>query len=362
MSLLSLGLDSMAKKKANKKQAKLIDKNTALMGQEFDKRDLIARQSDDRISNLVNREYGDQSKLADSTFSYLLGQNQTGFDEQQTIAKKAFDEQMGAFGGLMTAKRASRLEQIDASERERARQQAFQSQADDLAAALPGQIGFDSQQEGRANAFADRSAFINKNTTAPAEAPSFARDPRLAGAYAGANQAGVQSGVGDALHSATLSSYRDAYQGSERDLADFASAIDTLTNKAEISRSALPAELAVGGAKAKNAQDTYDATIDFSKGNAERTADTAKNYRDALTASKQQNSDALAQAFDNYFGRQYSTENNLVGNLLDASLNKQNQIVGIRNQQIQGIRPNTFWGDLARTAEKAANAYAKGGG
>jgi hypothetical protein len=358
-------LDAKAKSKAKSKQADLIQQSNKVSQEQFDRRNQITSDSDARTHDLIDREYADTSGLEDSTFGYLLGQNQAGFDEQQTIAKKAFDEQMSAFGGLMTAKRASRLEQIDASERELARQRAFQAEADQLADALPGKIGFAAQEADRSAAFQRRGDFAKSVISAAAAPPSYAKDPRLAAAYAGGQEQGVQAGIGDALSSAKLSSYRDAFQGAERNIADFGSDIDVLGRKAANSRAALPAELAPGDLKASDAQQTYDWTVDMSKDDAQRRADLNKDYRTNLSNAQQQNADSLSKAFANFFGRSYDTENTLVGRLTGASSGLENKIVSLNNMRVNNTQPNYKWGDLARlidkTGEQAARAMAGGG-
>ena len=90
--------DRSAQKSTARRQQQLSDRATAMQGAEFDRRMGYVRGSDTRTDALLNRQYGDTAGLEDSTFGYMLGQNQAGFDEQSGIAARAFDEQMTATG------------------------------------------------------------------------------------------------------------------------------------------------------------------------------------------------------------------------------------------------------------------------
>lgn len=366
MGLLKMGIDALGASSANKKQAKLINKNTALSRAEFDKRDAVVQDSDRWMSEIARQEAERAGTNSDETFAYLLGQNRSGFDEQQGLTRKALETQSGAFGGLVTASRAARLRQIEASNAERDRQLAFQGQADDLAAVLPGNIGFDAQQTGRADSMALRGALITAATGAGPATPSFGGDDaRLSGAYAGAAEGGRSEGIGDSLRSANLSSYQDAFKGSEADLARFGTDIGQLTTKAAISRSALPAELQEGAIARRIAEDGYKGTVDYANTERDLTSDSLSRFRGANTQSRSDYSSGLQDALNNYFGRSYDTRGALTDKVLGASTTYEDRVTGANNQRINNTKPSPWLRALSgivSDAEKAVGAAVGKGG
>src|SRR5690349_19867552 len=142
MSILTAILDSGAAKKENRLKQGLLDKGAALSRDEFNRRMADLTGSDTRLLDLARQQYGDESGNEDRTFADLLDNAHAGFDEQSTISdetanerlgieKSAFDQQMEALGGLITAQRGARLKMQEAQQAELARQRAFQGQADE---------------------------------------------------------------------------------------------------------------------------------------------------------------------------------------------------------------------------------------
>ena len=70
--------DRSAAKSASKRQQQLSNQATQMQAAEFDRRMGYVRGSDTRTDALLTRQYGDTAGLEDSTFGYMLGQNQAG--------------------------------------------------------------------------------------------------------------------------------------------------------------------------------------------------------------------------------------------------------------------------------------------
>lgn len=365
MSVLTDLLDFGAAKKASKAQARTAAETARKDGIEFDSRLASVRQSDTRLDDLSRAQYGDMSGLEDSTFDWMLNNNQTGFNEQTTIAGKAFDDQMTALGGLMTSKRQARLQAAAKSEEERQRQLAFQSRADGLAEALPEDIGFNAQQVGMADALSRRTAATRAAVTGP-ETPYFAAgaDPTLARAFEGQQQRGYGEALTEADAGSKVASYSDAFVGSERKLGDFATAIGDITNKAAISRSALPYELNVSAVDKRNAQEDYESEVDLVDRSADRRGRAVGDYRENNANAQQQYSQNWGSALEDYFGKQFGTEGTYVDRLMGSSTNYSNKVTSLGNYKMQNTTASNPLSSLIKTAERAfASAMAaKGGG
>lgn len=375
-----------AKKEARIKQ-QLLDQAATISGTEFDKRMAALGGSDTRTTDLLNGQHTEEGQNADQTFAYLLDQAQKGFDEQQQIDSSGFDaryantnaafgQQMDAQNELMTAQKAARAQSQQASEAERQRQLAFQGQADELSRALPGQIGYDAQMAGRQTALGGRSDLI-KSAMTDVVAPSFAGgDPTVSGAYAAAAGRGASAGLGDALRSADLSSYGDAYQGAGRQLGSFASDVAGITTKAGISRSALPSELNVGKVQAANAQDQYDFASGLAKDmgaardqilaeNTTRQGTTASNYRSANTSAENNFSTAFQNMLENYYGNRLNSESNYINGVATSSTDLENKLLNLNNYKLTNTSVTSPLGSTLKTIDKVgqqvAAAAAKGG-
>lgn len=386
LSFVAGGLNSGAQKKEDRLKQQLLDQSAAISRTEFDKRMAALGGSDARTTDLLTGQHNEEGANADQTFAYLLDQAQKGFGEQQQIdssgfdaryanTNDAFDKEMTAQGDLMTAQKAARVQSAQASEAERQRQLAFQGQADDLARALPGQIGYDAQTAGRQTALGDRSALIKSAMTQVA-APAFAGgDPTVSGAYAAAADRGSNAGLGDALRSADLSSYGDAYQGANRELGGFASDVAGITTKAGISRSALPSELNVGKVQAGNAKDQYDFASGLAKDmggardqiladNTTRQGTTASNFRSANTSAENNFSDAFAKMLSDYYGNKIDSEGNYINGLTTSSTDLENKLLNLNNYKLTNTSVTSPLASTLKSIDKAGQkaAAAAGGG
>jgi hypothetical protein len=355
MSMLTDALDFGAAKKAKKKQAKIAAETARKDAVEFDSRMTGVNASDLRLDDLANRQYTDMSGLEDSTFDWMLGNNQAGFDEQQTVAGKALDDQMTALGGLMTSQRKSRLEAAAASEAEKNRQLAIQSQADALAGALPEDIGFSAQAEAFGDALAKRSGFARASMTA-AEAPGFAAggDDLVRREFEKQQQRGYGEALTDADSAARVSSYSDAFVDSERKLGDFAGQIGQLTSKAAISRSALPYELGVSALDKSQARDRYASESDMISGDAARRSDARGQYRENSANARGAYADNYGSALEDYFGKQFGSEGTYVDRLMGSSTNYANKILGLGNYKMANTTAYNPLSAILKSAEKAA--------
>lgn len=377
MSLITSWLDSNAAKKENKKKQQLLDYGATLTRDEFNRRMAEILASDDRILDLSREEYGQTAAAEDATFADLLGLAGQGFDERLTIsdqtadartgvAKDAFDQQMLALNGLMTQSRGAKLMQQQAAEAERVRQKAFQDQADSLAEALPGQIGYDAQDIARQQSLADRVALIEASTSKPA-APVWARDGAAGEAFAAQDARGTAVGQGDAKAAARVSSYGDAFQGAERNMAGFADDIGALGQKAQISRSALPAELGVGGLKARQAQERADFATSLAREMGDRydqiAADRGRVRQDTSAEYFGQNTNARERAGQNtsdllskYFGDMFGAEGGFINGLTAASQNLESKLLNLNNFKMGNTSVTSPLANTIREAERAAAA------
>lgn len=316
----------------NRKSAEL----AAMQGREFDQRMGLVRGSDGRVDDLLKRQYDDISGLEDETFWEMLRGSQAGFDEQQTIAGSAFDEQMGALDGLMTAQRRSRLETQALTQAEEARQRAFQDDADGRAAALPGQIGYDAQQLGYGDALARRSGFAAANMSGPESASSsVGGDPLMRREFERQQQRGYGEALTDATNAAKVSAYGDAYAGSERKLGDFAGAIDLITRQAANSRQALPFEHAVPAFDRRNAEMDYDFTVGMSEDGARRRGLAAGDFRDNEATARERYARGWGSALESFFGNQLGTESTFTDRMIGSSNQYENKLVNLGNYRIQ---------------------------
>lgn len=335
MSIITDVLDFGAKKKAKKKQAQIAAETSRKDAAEFDRRMTGVNASDLRLDALSDAQYADMSGLEDETFAWMLGNNQQGFDEQQTVAGKALDEQMGALNGLMTSQRKARLEAAAASEAERNRQLAIQAQADTLASAVPGDIGFEAQTQSFGDALARRTAFTAANTTGPTArnlGPN--ADPLIAREYEKQAQRGYGEALTDATAGSRVASYSDAFVDSERKLGEFAGAVSDLTNKAAISRSALPYELGVSALDKNQAKERYAEQGDMISGDADRRARAMGDFRDNNANARENYGRDYGSALEDYFGKQFGSEGNYVDRLMGSSTNYTNKVVNLGNYKM----------------------------
>lgn len=391
MSLLgdfvAYGLNNSAKKKQTALQQALLDKSAGISRDEFNKRMAALGLSDARVTDLLNHQYGDESKNQADDFAYQLDQAQKGFNEQTALsdetanaristADKYFGDEIGAQTGLVTAQKGARLQMKAAADAERTRQDAFQGQADQLASALPQRVGFDAQASDRAQAIQDRGALIRSSATDVA-APAIGGDPRVAAAFAAQNERGSQAGLGDALAASKVSAYGDAFQGANRTLGAAADDLSALTNKAQISRSALPAELGVGQVEKDNAQQRYDFASALAKtmggkmdsiiaDKGARQAGVASDYRTSLKDAHSTFSQQIQKMLEDYYGRNYDTENSYITGLTNSSSNLESKLINLNNFKMGNTLVTSPLASFVKMTdaalEQAARAAAGGGG
>lgn len=380
MSILTNLLDAHAAKKENKAKQKLLDRGADLSRDEFNRRMAEIGLSDTRMLDLSKRGYTDQAANEDATFADLLANAAGGFDQQTTISdetanerlgieKTSFDTQMDALGGLMTAQRGARLKMQEASEAERQRQLAFQNQADDVATALPGQIGYDAQEAARADSLAGRLSLLNANAPG-ANVPAWAKG--AAGAYAAEDQRGRDVGLGDALASAKVSSYGDAFQASERGIGRAADNISELTTKAGISRSALPAELGVGKLMAEQAGERANFATALAKSMGEKRGDIAadrgsgrmdvsKTYTDATGKARGDFGEKRGSTLADYFDKMFGAESGFINGVSGTSQNLENKLLNLNNFKMNNTSVTSPLANTLRAIEDAMAKAAAGG-
>lgn len=359
MTILTSWLDFGAAKKAKKRQDQLGREASAKDAAEFDRRLAELQASFGRSDALDTQRFDQTRGLADETFAYQLDNGRQNFDEQTGIAAKAFDDQQGALGGLMTAQRKSRLQSAADTEAEEARQRAIQQQADGLAAALPGQIGFDAQEAEYGDALARRTAIARATMTgAPADVPAWATDPTLAGAYSGEARRGYGEALTDATAAAGLSARSDAFQGSERKMGAFAGDIDALTNKAAISRSALPWEQAVAQLDKSQAGDTYQVAERQISDGAARRGTISGDYRGQMGDARDRYQQGYGGALDEAFGKKLGAEGDYIGKYVNTSQNYASKILGLANMKIAGTTAYSPLSAAIKAADSAVTSAA----
>lgn len=362
MALFDAWLDNRAEKKNQQAKQQIMNADTARSAAEFDRRMRDVGLSDGRITDLQRQEYSQTSSLEDDVFQFLMGNSAEGATEQLSIAAKAFDDQNSAFGGLMTATRKARLEQRIASDAEQARQAAIQGQADALASGLPQKVGFAAQQASYADALDQRVALAKGAMTEAAPAPGFAgrADPTLARAFEQEAKRGYGEALTDATNSAAVAARGDAFMGAERDLGDFAGAIDQMTQKAAISRSALPYELEVGATEKRNAQDAFDFGVENIEKSADARSGALQTYRSQRGDAQSNFGDRMGQALDKFFGRSYDSEGTYIDRLVNSSQQLDSKLTNLANFKMGNTTNFSPLAVIMREAEKAAAAAAKG--
>ena len=354
MALLSGLLDFGAAKKNQKRQNEIARRMTALDAAEFDKRMGYVRDSSGRLDDLTRRQYDDTSRLEDETFSFLLNNNRTNFDEQQGMARAAFDGQMGLLDGLMTSQRGARLQAQALREAENARQAEYQGGADTLSRALPALIGFDAQEAGYGDALARRTAFMDRNTT-PAAVPTFgARDSVLARVFAAETDRGMGEARTDAVNAAGLDARSDAFSGASRELVDFAGAVGKLARQAGNSRSALAPELDSVRIGQDMAQERFGAESDLLDRYSTQRSEAAGDFRQGEADARVRYGDALGGAVSDYFGRTMGAENAYIDRTMGSSTNYTNKALNLGNFKMQNTTTTNLLSNLIRGAEKAA--------
>lgn len=391
MSLLgdfvSFGLNSGAAKKEAALKQQLLNESAGITRDEFDRRARELGLSDAAISQMLDAQHTEGAANEDKSFSYLLDQAKQGFDEQQQLSgdvagqryaneNQSFGQQMSALDTLMTAQKSARMASQAASDAERARQLQIQGQADELSAALPGKIGYDAQTAGRQQAFGDRSALI-KNTASVVAAPTFAgADPTVSGAYAAQADRGSAAGLGDALNQAGLASYGDAFQGAQRTMGGFADDVAGLTTKADISRSALPAELGVGKLGADNAKQRYDFASTLAKDMGDRKDQILADYGQAQSGSMSSNRDnirgaattyaeQMAKMLDDYYGRKMDSQSNYINGFVNSSQSLESKLLNLNNFKMGNTSVTSPLAStvkmIDKAGEQAAAMMVKGG-
>jgi hypothetical protein len=352
-------LDNGAAKKKEAAQAALTAKSLATQKAGFDTRLAQSNTSDANILDTLRKEHGDSSKLASDTFNTDLGLSKDNFDQQHTTASKAFSDQIDQLGGLMTAQRAARLKQQDASLAERDRQTGFQSSADALAKALPGKIGADAQSAGMTAALARREALLGKTTT-PAPSPDGLGfggndDPLVAAAYKAQAERGSAQGREQNSAAAKLAAYADAFSGANRDMGTFADKLGGLTTQAELSRSALPDELATGNLDKSQAQARYDFASQLT-GNVASQKEAATGARaSGMTGATDAYGAGIGGANNNYYGTKLSGLNDFITALNTNSDNAENRSVALNNGQAAAMTASDPMATLLKWGSKLAD-------
>ena len=380
MSLITALLDSGAAKKENRLKQGLLDKGATISREAFDSRMKDIRLSDARLLELARRGYTDTAANEDQTFADLLTMSREGFDEDLAITdetatnrlntqKTAFDQQMEALGGLVTAQRGARLKMQEARTAEVERQKGFQAEADGLAEALPGEIGYGAQETARGAAFADRLALIQdsiSNVTGPAWATG-----ADGAAYTANAQRGRDVAVGDASAAARVSAYSDAYQGSERRMGRFADDLGELTAKAQLSRSALPAELGVGKLEGEQAKERADFGVALAREMGDRRdqieADrgagrsrVSRNFTGARTGARRGYGDNRGRTLDRYFDAQTGAETDFISGLSEASRSLESRLLGYNNFKMGNTRVTSPLANTIRAFEDGMRAAGMG--
>ena len=362
-----------------KAQTAQSNRTAALQAAEFDKRMGLVNQSDARIDQLVRDQYREVSGLEDETFSWMLNNDRAGFDEQmglnargfdvtQTIAGKAFSDQMDAFGDLITAQRAARLEKQAFTEAEEARQKVYQDRADLMAGALPGEIGFDAQQIAFGDALDRRTDFAAGNIGPRSTSPVPAGDPTVAAMFDNALTRGHGEAAASARSGANLAAYGDALTASDRKLADFGDDIAVMTRQAATSRAPLSLEQAIADLVSDNAAEAYDFKVDTLGNIADQRigaetrytgqqADTLGDYRVASGNTRERYATNFGDALTEFYDRNFQSEGTYTDRLIGSSNNYEGKIVNLGNYRMSAMQPNTLLGDLLDVAGTAYGAY-----
>lgn len=341
-----------------------MNRATGVQRDEFDRRTGFANESDGRIDSLLDRQYRDTSGLQERTFAEMLDQRRAGFDEQQGFDREGFDGATLADQGLVTENRRIRLEQRAIADAEQARQRGFQGQADDLAAALPGLVGFNAQRRGATDATAVRSAAAQA-AVSPALAPRKGMDAMTAALTASEGNRGQAEGMTDALSAASFAGNSDAFQGAERQLGSFVDGLAALTSRARLSRASLDDELAVGGTEREQAGARRDFSADLSGRTADARSGVASNYRGQIGNAISGNADQLGDALSRFFGGSLSSEGGRADGLMGSSNRFENARTGLSNYKIGKTTAYSPLGNTLKTindAAKEAARAANGGG
>lgn len=359
------GATALAQNAANNRTIKKQNAASARYAQEsaaeFDRRMAETRLSDARLAELENKRFAENGALEDSQFGYALNNSRLGFDEQQTIAGKAFDDQMTALGGLMTSRREARLMDAAAVEAEQNRQKAVQDQADQLAGALPDKVGFDAQQQSFAEALASRGALRTANTSA-ITAPGLAGgSDRLRAEMEGQIGRGRQEAATDAGNADRLAARGDAFRGAERDLGSFASAIGDLTTKANISRQPLAMERGVASLVGAQGQDTYDAEQSLLSDRASRQAGILSDYRGNLADAQSTYGSNWGKALQDFYDTKMGAEADYIGQLTGNSKTWESKLANTTQWRINNMSTFSPFAAALSAAQSGFSAYRSGG-
>lgn len=363
MALLTAFLDYGAAKKNQKRQNEIARRTSALDAAEFDTRMGYARDSYGRMDELTRRQYGDASALEDETFSFLLNNRRGGFDEQQGLARTAFDGQMDLLDGLMTTQRGARLEAQALREAENARQAGYQGGADDLSRALPGKIGYDAQTAAAADALARRVQFTDANTT-PTEAMAFGdKDSVLARAFRAENARGLTEARTDAVNAAGLDARGDAFAGAGREIIDFAGAVGKLGRQAANSRAALPAEMEGVRVGRDMAEERYGAESGLIDRYATQRGGALGDFREGEAGARVDFADKSGGVLADYYGRTLGGENSYIDRMMGSSNTYTNKVTNLGNFKMQNTSTFNPWSSVLKELESsAAKAMSAGAG
>jgi hypothetical protein len=365
MSLLTDLLDFNAAKRNQKRQNEIARRTTALDAAEFDTRMGYARDSFGRMDDLSRRQFTDNARLEDETFGFMLGNRRGGFDEQQGLARGAFDGQMDLLGGLMTAQRGARLEAQGLREAENARQAGFQGGVDDLARALPAQIGFNAQTAGAADALARRVAFTDANTT-QTRAPTYGdNDSVLQRAFRAENARGMGEARTDAVAAAGLDARGDAFEGANRDLIGFATAVGQAGRQAANSRAALPAEMEGVRVGRDMAGERFGAETDLLNRFTDARGGAMSDFRVGEAGARGEFADRTGGVLNDFYGRTMGGENSYIDRMMGSSGTYTNKVTNLGNFKMQNTSTFNPWSTVLKgledAAAKAMSAGAGGG-
>lgn len=368
MCVMEVGQDMLNRSAARagaRRQQQIMNEMTGVQRDEFDRRMRYAAESDVRTGGLLDRQYADTSALEDRTFAEMLEQDRAGYDDQLGIGRAAFDTRMLADNGLITEGRRIRLEQNAISNAERDRQRGFQGQADDLAAALPGRIGFDAQRAAAIGATARRAAIADEAMTGPVAPGVKGLDPMTAAMIASETSRGQGEAATDARSAAAFSARGDAFAGAERDLGSFADALSSLTQRAQLSRASLGDELAVGSTERAQAGDRRDFAVSLGDRTADQRGRTEGNYRDAMRSTISGSAERLGDALGRFFDRSLGSEDTMTSGLIGSSNRYEGTRVQLGNYRMGNTTAYSPLGNLVgminAAGQRAVSAMAGGG-
>lgn len=326
------GANAYADGKARKSAKKTMDANTAAQGAQFDRRMGYTRDSDKRVMDLLQRQYGDTSALEDTTFDFVLDQSKQRADSVDLAAR-----------GLITETQKNANSRVALRGAEAARQSGYLDKIAANIATAANDVGFAGQQGYAADALTGRMGVMDKAIGPASESMATpTADALVQGAMASRAGAARDAGMKQGAALSKVGSYEDASSWADQLQKAAFDRSDTIKGRADLSQAFSGRE--VGAVDASDELALHHA--DFAKGLAEW-------LESQRVGAQGDYATKTAGDLDSYYGRSFGSEADFTQGMVGSSQHLEDTNTNLANYVIGNTSANHTFGDLLKTAGNA---------